>query len=87
MCDKMKNTGIGLMACLLVCLQGQAQLKVEDNKPLFVLKNNAVITVPEQGVWSVATGWENDWMTEWVHADPAEVEQYAGWTILKGIFG
>ncbi|HBU45709.1 MAG TPA: hypothetical protein DEB36_08090, partial [Porphyromonadaceae bacterium] len=80
----MKKTGIGVLACLLLCLQGQAQLKVEDHRPLFVLKNDAIITAPEEGVWSVATGWENDWMTEWVHAAPTEVEQYGEWTILKG---
>lgn len=80
----MKKTGIGVLACLLLCLQGQAQLKVEDHRPLFVLKNDAIITAPEEGVWSVATGWENDWMTEWIHATPTEVEQYDEWTILKG---
>lgn len=39
---------------------------------------------PSEGLWSVATGWENDWPADWVHARPESAETSGEWTILKG---
>lgn len=82
--DKMSKRVIGAVFCLFVGLQLHAQLKFEEKRPLFLLENGTVITTPEEGMWSVATGWKNDWMTGWVHANPAAIEVFNEWTILKG---
>ncbi len=46
-------------------------------------QNNSLYS-PEEGLWSIATGWENNWPAEWKHAHPLEMEQTNGWTILSG---
>ena len=39
---------------------------------------------PEEGLWSVAAGWQDDWMCDWRHADPQKVEVVGDWTVLSG---
>lgn len=61
-----------------------SQFSVTNNRPDFLLNNQLVISAPEEGLWSIATGWENDWMTNWVHASPTEQTKSGEWTILTG---
>ncbi len=78
-----------LIALLYFCvatpmfLSGQT-LSFNDNVPKLSINGKTVITPAKKGLWSVATGWENDWMTNWHHANPTEVEHSGDWTILKG---
>ncbi|MDR2954561.1 MAG: hypothetical protein LBV43_05725 [Prevotella sp.] len=65
-------------------LSALAQFALKNNRPEFSLDNRAIITAPQEGLWSVATNWENDWMTDWIHTDPTEVITSGEWTILKG---
>ncbi len=44
----------------------------------------ALIRSPEEGLWSIAEGWQNDWPAEWRHAHPSATERAGEWTILKG---
>ncbi|MEM9479322.1 MAG: hypothetical protein AAGA58_06630 [Verrucomicrobiota bacterium] len=39
------------------------------------------LSFPEEGRWSVATGWENQWPTDWRHAKSERHEEVGGWTI------
>lgn len=77
-----------LYMVLMICFMGfssvQGQLKMDENSPLFVLGEETIITVPDDGLWSIATGWENDWMADWNHAHPTVVKQHLDWTILEG---
>lgn len=61
-----------------------AQFTVVDNRPVFGVEGKHVITAPQDGLWSVATGWQDDWMCGWNHADPQKVEKSGEWTILSG---
>ena len=61
-----------------------AQFKIENKRPVFGVTGKNVVTVPQEGLWSVATGWQDDWMCGWKHADPQKVEQSGEWTILSG---
>ena len=61
-----------------------AQFTVVDNRPVFGVEGKHVITAPQDGLWSVATGWQDDWMCGWHHADPQKVERMEEWTILSG---
>lgn len=49
-----------------------------------VQSGESLITSPKEGLWSIATGWENDWPADWHHAYPEVVENAGEWTILRG---
>ncbi|MEM9158264.1 MAG: hypothetical protein AAGB46_04380 [Verrucomicrobiota bacterium] len=42
------------------------------------------LSFPAEGRWSVATGWENEWPTNWRHAHPTNSESVGPWTIHYG---
>lgn len=75
-----------LSICFLACLSGisDAQITFVDKRPVFGVQGELTVTAPDEGLWSVATGWENDWMCGWEHADPQEMEKSGEWTILSG---
>lgn len=39
---------------------------------------------PEEGLWSVATAWENDWPDNWLHTKPSSQERSGEWDIFHG---
>ena len=61
-----------------------AQITIEDNRPVFKVRGKTVVTCPDEGLWSVAAGWQDDWMCEWKGADPQRVERSGEWTVLSG---
>lgn len=68
---------------------GQADLKVTQTANqtyavAFTLSGENVLQSPTEGLWSVATDWQNDWMSVWVHGSPTQKENVNGWTILTG---
>ena len=73
-----------LVSFLVMTGSSYAQIAFTDNRPVFGLDGETVITAPDEGLWSVATGWENDWMCSWAHADPQKVEKSGEWTVLSG---
>lgn len=56
----------------------------DDQRPHLSFNEKTIITPANDGLWSIATGWENDWMSDWKHADPTIVEQQGDWTVLTG---
>ena len=48
------------------------------------LNGQKVVSAPAEGLWSVATGWSNDWMCDWHHASPERIEQVGQWSIAHG---
>ncbi|MBQ2007680.1 MAG: hypothetical protein II236_03285, partial [Alistipes sp.] len=73
-----------LITMLCAGLVARAQLTFENSRPVISLGGRSVIEAPAEGLWSVATGWQQDWMCGWVHANPTSQEQSGEWTILKG---
>ena len=59
-------------------------ISYENYLPQISYEGETLITPASEGLWSVATGWENDWMTDWSHANPTKIEYLNKWTILKG---
>ena len=80
----MKRLFMLLVSFLVMTGSSYAQIAFTDNRPVFGLDGETVITAPDEGLWSVATGWENDWMCSWAHADPQKVEKSGEWTVLSG---
>lgn len=39
---------------------------------------------PQEGLWSVATGWKDGWPEGWRHANVDHVENVADWTLVSG---
>jgi hypothetical protein len=42
------------------------------------------LTCPDEGLWSIATDWKDNWPADWVHGGPTEMERAGDWTILRG---
>ncbi|MBQ2374426.1 MAG: hypothetical protein II299_04895 [Alistipes sp.] len=82
----MKNKILSLLALLCVAAPAFAQLTIDPQTmlPSFAVEGKTIITTPTEGLWGVATKWENDWMEGWVYASPQRMEQSGEWTILSG---
>ena len=60
--------------------------KVNGNYfPQLALNGSKIIGVPSDGLWSIATSWENKWPTSWHHASPIGMESSGNWQIVKGV--
>lgn len=66
-------------------LPANAQFQIIDKRPMFMLDGQSVITTPDEGLWSVATSWSDDWMGDWHSAHATNQEQSGDWTILSGV--
>lgn len=66
-----------------VCMAG-GNISFKDNRLQISLNGETIITSPEEGFWSIATGWSDDWMSDWKHATPHELIQSGEWVIVHG---
>ena len=74
-----------LLASLVVTAGSTfAQIALDGSRPMFGVDGKIVVMAPEEGLWSVAAGWQDDWMCDWRHADPQKVEVVGDWTVLSG---
>ena len=74
-----------LLQAFMVCAAfAQREIRFRNDMPVLVVDGREVASVPEEGLWSVAAGWQNDWMADWRHARPSETEKSGEWTIVKG---
>ena len=81
---KQKIIILGVLLCMVMPAVAQFTIDPESLKPSFALGDEVVITTPEEGLWGVATRWENDWMAGWKYANPQKIEHSGEWTILTG---
>lgn len=62
-----------------------AQFSMENDMiPSWKLNEEILLTVPDEGLWSIATEWHDNWMDKWMHAQPDTIEVSGNWTIVKG---
>ena len=82
----MRRRILFLAVALMAALSSFAQLSIDSKSmlPSFSVDGKTMITTPDEGLWGVATKWENDWMSGWVYASPKMMEQSGEWTILVG---
>jgi hypothetical protein len=57
-----------------------------DDKYIVSIKSEKgeSVTMPSEGLWSVATEWKDDWPASWEHAYPTKMEESGDWKILTG---
>ena len=80
----MKRIFMFLVSLIVTAGSSFAQITLKNDRPEFLIQDKVVVSAPEEGLWSVATGWKDDWMCEWKHADPQKVEKSGEWTVLSG---
>jgi hypothetical protein len=82
---------------LFICLLGQFTFTLLSQVPDFKLiktgeaiipeisiAEKVIITAPEEGLWSIATGWNNGWPDRWIHASSQKCDVAGEWQILSG---
>jgi hypothetical protein len=80
----MKRLFMLLVSFMVTAGSTFAQITLQGNRPVFEADGKIVVMAPEEGLWSVAAGWQDDWMCDWRHADPQKVEVVGDWTVLSG---
>ena len=76
---------IAVLAALMAVLPLGAQTRLLTGDDLSVAFTDGVDTLraPAEGLWSIATSWNDDWPSGWVHVKAQEKETSGEWTILK----
>lgn len=60
-------------------------VEIDGSYHVVINSNNSIcLQSPSEGLWSIATKWQNDWATKWQHAKASSVEHHGDWTVLKG---
>ena len=84
-----------LTALLLDCVAGLAAVASEPPPDIRVTDapqrrvevrsgDRVVCHSPDEGLWSIATEWKQDWPSDWRHASPVKVRQVGNWTVVSG---
>ena len=69
----------------LLSAQSLLVKKTNDTYQISVLQGGkALVNSPEEGLWSIATDWENGWPSNWHHAKVSGVKQIGEWTEVVG---
>ena len=73
------------LALFLAVAALSATAQIYKAEPFSIaLNGNTIVSAPAEGLWSVATDWQNDWMCDWHHASPERIEQVGQWSIVHG---
>ena len=76
---------IQILFLTIICLAGEKfQVDSQTKLPSWELNGETLLAVPEEGLWSIATDWQRDWMDGWKHAQPEKMEKSGDWVILSG---
>ena len=84
-----KSSFLYLLLFLLFCQVVAAQkLSIGNSdqqfRVLIQAGDKTCLQSPSEGLWSIATAWENDWPGQWQHIQPSSMETIGEWKILKG---
>ena len=84
-----KHFYTAVLTCFITTVNLQAQtLKIKEKENSYQIEiqveNKSYLKSPEEGLWSIATQWKNDWPANWQHAQAESLKQYGDWEVLKG---
>ena len=84
-----KKTSFLLLFLLFWSQFSNAQTKLnishgEFYTPSFTCNSKTLAEAPKEGLWSIATDWQNDWSADWHHASADSMVIENEWTILFG---
>ena len=80
----MRKLLTAILAVVALSATAKVHIEVDNNLLCLKLDDKPVVTAPQEGLWSVATGWSDDWMCDWHHASPQSAEHSGEWTIVHG---
>ena len=81
----MRKTLTLLLAVVALSATAKVHIEIDsDNLLLLKLDGKSIVTAPAEGLWSVATGWSEDWMCDWHHSSPERIEQIGEWSVVHG---
>ncbi|MCS7238124.1 MAG: hypothetical protein NZ899_07630 [Thermoguttaceae bacterium] len=67
---------------------GQVEISVApEGRVVFSWGKDLLISSPPEGLWSVATDWQDNWPSNWQHARVETVEKLDDWMIVHGRLG
>ncbi len=71
---------------LLLTAQSELSLKTQEGSSQLFIKGagSYFLQSPEEGLWSIATEWEDDWPASWMHANPMDIKESGDWTVFSG---
>ena len=70
---------------LCVSLLCNAQFKInEQGRPEITVAGKTVLSTPEEGLWAVASGWTDNWPSDWRYANPDSTVRSGKWTVVYG---
>ena len=81
----MRKTLTLLLAVVALSATAKVHIEIDSNNLLSLkLDGKSIVTAPKEGLWSVATGWSEDWMCDWHHSSPERIEQIGEWSVVHG---
>ena len=81
----MRKTLTLILAVVALSATAKVHIEVDSNNLLSLkLDGKSIVTAPAEGLWSVATGWSEDWMCDWHHSSPEHIEQLGEWSVVHG---
>ena len=81
----MRKTLTLILAVVALSATAKVHIEVDSNNLLSLkLDGKSIVTAPAEGLWSVATGWSEDWMCDWHHSSPERIEQIGEWSVVHG---
>ena len=76
-----------VVSILSIGAQGQ-QLQIQqingDYEVKVIGEGGSSISMPSEGLWSVATDWQDDWPSNWKHVQAQKLQESGDWKILSG---
>lgn len=72
------------LAVAALSATANANITFQNNRLVLSVGDKPIVTSPTEGLWSVATGWQDDWMCDWHHTSPERMEQSGEWSVVHG---
>lgn len=63
----------------------RVQVSVADGRVDVFGEQGRKLSSPAEGLWSIATGWQDQWPTQWSHAKPQAVREFGDWSLVEGV--